>query len=73
MLLNAPGNGPTPICLFRQGDVDWLCLTQVRKLLIRKAHRASVRDRVSRCEMPLSHLPVFSIAHALMHFYNRLH
>ena len=33
MLLDAPGIRPTALCLFRQGDVDWLCLYEMHKVL----------------------------------------
>ena len=33
VLLDAPGIRPMALCLFRQGDVDWLSLYEMHKVL----------------------------------------
>ena len=50
MLLDAPGIMPTPICLFRQGDVDWLSMRQVDKLLTDEMFRTDDTHRATAGE-----------------------
>ena len=48
VLLSAPGIKPSPICLFRQGDVDWLSHYQLHKLLGSNLSMTAIAYRARR-------------------------
>ena len=50
MLLDAPGIWPTPVCLFRQGDVAWLRFSQIRNLLMRNVKESRLMYHVPKSE-----------------------
>ena len=41
------------MCLFREGDKDWLCLIQIRNVLMTNVSQQELRGWTSRCEESL--------------------